>query len=142
MTAMTNKSKASPDTCLPFEKRIFELEENLEAAETDEERSALSEELEREREAVFSNLEPWQRVQLARHLDRPRMLDYTSRVLEDLLEFHGDRLTGDDPAMIGGIGRFQGESVMVIGQQKGVATEEKVRPPSRDSHRPVISLMI
>ena len=123
------KERAQPslEQSLPFERRIIELELAAEQASSEEERQDLLAELERERETVFSNLTPWQRVLLARHPLRPRMLDYTNRVLEDLLEFHGDRLCGDDPAMIGGIGRFQGESLMVIGQQKGVATEEKVR---------------
>lgn len=68
----------------------------------------------------------WERVQLARHNQRPRMLDYTSKILDDLYELHGDRAIGDDPAMVTGIGRFQGQTVMVVGHQKGVSTEEKV----------------
>lgn len=68
----------------------------------------------------------WERVQLARHNQRPRMLDYTSRILDDLYELHGDRAIGDDPAMVTGIGRFQGQTVMIVGHQKGVSTEEKV----------------
>lgn len=73
-----------------------------------------------------NNLNAWERVQLARHSQRPRLLDYTTRILDDLYELHGDRAIGDDPAMIAGIGRFQGQTVMVVGQQKGVSTEEKV----------------
>lgn len=68
----------------------------------------------------------WECVQLARHASRPRMLDYTTRILDDLYELHGDRAIGDDPAMVTGIGRFQGRTVMIVGQQKGVSTEEKV----------------
>jgi acetyl-CoA carboxylase carboxyl transferase subunit alpha len=114
------------EQCLPFERRIIELEDRLERAETDPERETIQVELDREREAVFSNLTAWQRVQLARHPLRPRMLDYTSRILEDLFELHGDRYAGDDPAMVCGLGRFRGKTVMVVGQQKGVTTEEKV----------------
>lgn len=68
----------------------------------------------------------WERVQLARHNQRPRMLDYTSKILDDLYELHGDRAIGDDPAVVAGIGRFQGQTVMIVGHQKGVSTEEKV----------------
>ena len=123
----TKKSKTTVDTCLPFERRIVELEQQLNNITSDEDRQALTNELEREREAVFSNLSAWQRIQLARHPQRPRMLDYTSRILDDLLELHGDRALGDDAAMITGIGRFQGKTIMVVGQQKGITTDEKIR---------------
>lgn len=68
----------------------------------------------------------WDRVQLARHPKRPRMLDFTGRLLEDFIELHGDRAVGDDPAMVCGVGRFRGQTVFVVGQQKGVSTDEKV----------------
>jgi len=115
------------ESTLPFERRLVELEQQVKKAGTDKERRALQEELERERDAVFGSLTAWQRVLLARHPLRPRMLDYTSRVLDDLVELHGDRALGDDDAMVTGIGRFQGQTVMVVGQQKGITTEEKVR---------------
>jgi acetyl-CoA carboxylase carboxyl transferase subunit alpha len=118
--------KTGADQSLPFEKRILELEEELANAQDETARKRVEEELERERQSVFSNLTPWQRVQMARHPQRPRMLDYVRRVLQDFMELHGDRAIGDDPAMVGGIGRFQGQSVVVVGQQKGVTTEEKV----------------
>ncbi len=112
---------------LPFERPLIELERRLEKASTESERSSLAAELERERQTVFENLTPWQRVQLARHPGRPRMLDYTTRILDDLIELHGDRAVGDDPAMVVGIGRFQDQTLVIAGQQKGVSTEEKVR---------------
>ncbi len=121
------KGKSAVDQTLPFERRIVELQSLVERAANDRERAALTRELERERDTVFSNLTPWQRVQLARHPLRPRMLDYTSRMLDDFFELHGDRLCGDDPAMVGGIGRFRGRTIIVVGQQKGISTEEKVR---------------
>jgi len=77
-------------------------------------------------EIAAPKISAWDHVLLARHASRPRMLDYVSRIFDDLFELHGDRAVGDDPAMIAGIGRFQGETVMVVGQQKGVSTEEKV----------------
>jgi acetyl-CoA carboxylase carboxyl transferase subunit alpha len=111
---------------LPFERPLVELEERIQRTADDAERLALEAELERERAAVFSELTAWQRVQLARHPLRPRLLDYTSRILDDLIELHGDRAVGDDPAMVAGIGRFQGRTIVIAGQQKGVTTDEKV----------------
>ncbi len=123
----SRQTRQAQDQYLPFEKPILELEKMLQAADTPEERVRLHAELRREQEKLFSNLTPWQRVQLARHPLRPRMLDYTTRVLEDLLELHGDQAIGDDPAMVCGVGRFRGRTIVVCGQQKGVTTEEKVR---------------
>jgi len=111
---------------LPFEKRIYELQDLAAKAATPEEREALLRELEAERQRTYGNLTAWQRVQLARHPQRPRMLDYTSRILDDFIELHGDRTRGDDPAMVCGIGRFEGQTLFVVGQQKGVTTDEKV----------------
>ncbi len=111
---------------LPFEKPLFELEASVEKANSDEERSKLLEQLAQERAEVFGNISPWERVQLARHPQRPRMLDFTGRIFEDFIELHGDRSLGDDPAMVCGIARFQGRTVFIAGQQKGVDTDEKV----------------
>ncbi len=118
---------AKMDSSLPFERRIIELEGLVANASSDKERRELQAELDQERETVFANLTAWQRVLLARHPLRPRMLDYTSRILDDFIELHGDRAVGDDPALVAGIGRFQGQSLVVVGQQKGVTTEEKVQ---------------
>jgi acetyl-CoA carboxylase carboxyl transferase subunit alpha len=115
------------DQCLPFERSMLELELRIKSVETDEERESLAQELDRERQNVFANLTPWQRVLLARHAQRPRMLDYVTRLLDDLVELHGDRAIGDDAAMIAGVGRFEDQTVVVVGQQKGVTTEEKVK---------------
>src|SRR5262245_15889317 len=68
----------------------------------------------------------WQRVQIARHPDRPHTLDYIQRLCADFVEFHGDRLFGDDAAIIGGLGSFDGQTVMVIGHQKGRSTKENI----------------
>jgi acetyl-CoA carboxylase carboxyl transferase subunit alpha len=115
------------EKALPFEKRLRELEAAIAKAATDEERARLEAELLNEAKYALENLTPWERVEFARHGQRPRMLDFTACLLEDFIELHGDRASGDDPAMVGGIGRFRGETVVVIGQQKGVSTEEKVR---------------
>ena len=119
-------SKGGVDTILPFERRIVELEDRLRKTESDEERQGLEHELQLERDSVYPNLSAWERVLLARHAARPRMLDYTTRIFDDLIELHGDRAAGDDPAIVAGIARFQGRTVMTVGQQKGVSTEEKV----------------
>lgn len=112
---------------LPFEQHIYELELQLQQADSPEERDRLEQSLRDERERVYRELSPWQRVLVARHPARPRMLDFVTRLFEDFIEVHGDRALGDDPAMIGGIGRFQGRTVIVVGQQKGSNTEERSR---------------
>ncbi|MBO9311777.1 MAG: acetyl-CoA carboxylase carboxyltransferase subunit alpha [Chloroflexus sp.] len=72
-------------------------------------------------------LTPWDRVQLARHPQRPHTLDYIAALCEDFIELHGDRRFGDDPAMVGGMATFAGQTVMVIGHQKGNDTRENMR---------------
>lgn len=114
------------EQALPFEQPLFELERRIETEEDETARAALAEELDRARASLYANITPWQRVQLARHPQRPRMLDYTGRILEDFIELHGDRVAEDDPAMVCGIGRFQRQTVFIAGQQKGATTDEKV----------------
>jgi acetyl-CoA carboxylase carboxyl transferase subunit alpha len=83
-----------------------------------------SEELTR---SIFSTLTAWQISQLARHPQRPYLLDYVKHIFTDFEELHGDRAFGDDPAMIGGLARLEGRPVMLIGQQKGRDTKEKLQ---------------
>lgn len=73
-----------------------------------------------------ASVTPWQRVQLARHPDRPHTLDYIQKLCSDFVELHGDRLYGDDAAIIGGLGVFEGQTVMVMGHQKGRSTKENI----------------
>lgn len=122
------------DTALPFERRILELEDRIRKTDSDEERKGLERELQHERGAVYLNLSAWERVQLARHSARPRMLDYTNRIFDDLIELHGDRALGDDPAIVAGIARFQGRTCVVVGHQKGVSTEERVERNFGSAH--------
>ncbi|MFL5732890.1 MAG: acetyl-CoA carboxylase carboxyltransferase subunit alpha [Chloroflexia bacterium] len=68
----------------------------------------------------------WQRVQIARHPDRPHTLDYIQRLCTDFVELHGDRLFGDDASIVGGLATFEGQTVMVIGHQKGSSTKENI----------------
>jgi acetyl-CoA carboxylase carboxyl transferase subunit alpha len=78
------------------------------------------------RREFHDHMSAWQRVQLARHAQRPYMLDYVRLLFEDFNEMHGDRLFGDDPALIGGWAKFRGRHVMLIGQQKGRDTKQRV----------------
>ena len=119
---------------LDFERPIVELEKKIEElgnqAETDgldldQEIKRLQLRAEKMREEIYTNLNPWQRVQLSRHPDRPYALDYVQRMLSDFTELHGDRLFGDDGAVIGGPARLDGEPVMVIGIQSGRNLEER-----------------
>ena len=77
-------------------------------------------------EKIFSDLSVWQKAQIARHPKRPYTLDYVNNLIDGFDELHGDRLFGDDQALIGGIGEFRGRPVMVIGHEKGRTVKEKV----------------
>jgi len=77
-------------------------------------------------EKIFSDLSTWQKAQLARHPKRPYTLDYVSRLIEGFDELHGDRMFGDDQALVGGLGEFRGRPVVVIGHEKGRSVKEKV----------------
>lgn len=113
---------------LDFEKPIFELEKKIEELKKLDigdnkvlapEIQRLEAKVEELRESIFQNLTRWQRVQLARHPDRPYTLDYIYKITERFMELHGDRSFGDDKAIVGGLGTINGHSVMIIGQQKG-----------------------
>ncbi len=119
---------------LPFEKPVVELvtrvRELREMARADR---ALEPELRRLEEKttklareIFAELSPWQKVQLSRHPNRPYTLDYVDRVFEDFVELHGDRRFGDDGAIVAGLARFRGRSIVLVGHQKGRSTKEKV----------------
>jgi acetyl-CoA carboxylase carboxyl transferase subunit alpha len=77
--------------------------------------------------SIFSKLSPWQVARVARHESRPYTMDYLEIICPDFQELHGDRMYADDPAIIGGVGRIDGPSVMIIGHQKGRDTKERVR---------------
>ncbi len=123
-------------TILEFEKpvhaleaKLAELEEFSRTHDVDVAQGleSLKERICAAREAVFSNLTAWQRVQLARHPDRPYPRDYIKLLFEDFLELHGDRRYADDKAIIGGFAKLGGRKVMVIGTQKGRNLNENVR---------------
>ncbi|MFN2381484.1 MAG: acetyl-CoA carboxylase carboxyltransferase subunit alpha [Guyparkeria sp.] len=121
---------------LDFEQPIAELEAKIRELQLmdDDQGLDIDEEIERLRtkstdltRSIFSNLGAWQVNQLARHPQRPYLADYLEQVFTDFRELHGDRAFGDDPAIIGGMARLDGLPVMVIGQQKGRDTKEKIR---------------
>ncbi len=119
---------------LDFEKPIAELEEKLAdmkkiASETNTDIKSAIERLENEiislKTDTFKNLTRWQRVQVSRHPDRPYTLDYIYLITHDFIELHGDRSVKDDKAMIGGFGKVDGKTIMLIGQQKGRNTKQR-----------------
>jgi len=119
---------------LDFEKPIVELEKkiaelsDLSLADSDvlsAEITKLKKRVEELRTSIFTNLTRWQRVQLARHPDRPYTLDYIFKIAENFIELHGDRCYADDKALIGGLATIDGISVMIIGHQKGRDTKTR-----------------
>src|SRR6266567_9327134 len=119
---------------LEFEKPVADLEEKItemralgESVDLSEEISTMEEKAEGLRHEIFENLTRWQRVQLARHPDRPYSLDYINALAADFIELHGDRGVRDDPAIVGGFGSLDGiGSVMWVGHQKGRDTKQNV----------------
>lgn len=121
---------------LEFEKPIVELRDKVEELKklTEDSEIDLTEEikkmearLEKLEQHIYGNLKPWQRVQIARHPERPTTLDYIEEIFTDFIEFHGDRLYGEDEAVVTGIARFHGLPVTVIGQQRGKNTKDNIR---------------
>ena len=139
---------------LEFEKPIVELEKQIDelkrlagdqqlnvAAEI----APLEKKLTALREEIYKNLTPWQRVQVARSVKRPFTLDYLQLVFTDFIELHGDRAFREDPAIVGGWARLDGETVMVIGHQRGRDTKEILRRnfgmPHPEGYRKALRLM-
>ena len=122
---------------LDFEKPLAEIEakiEELRAVETGDSAAALGEEIGRlEAKAaqtlkdLYTSLTPWQKTQVARHPERPRCLDYIRTLITDFVPLAGDRKFGDDEAIVGGFGRFRGNSICVIGHEKGSTTESRLK---------------
>src|SRR5690625_1756700 len=121
-------------TTFDFEKPISDLQAQIEkvqqvAEKTKVDMSATIRELEASLEVtkheVYNNLTGWQKVQMSRHPERPQTLDYIHLICEEFIELHGDRNVGDDKAIVGGWGNIEGQSVMIIGHQKGKNTKER-----------------
>ncbi|MCX7983451.1 MAG: acetyl-CoA carboxylase carboxyltransferase subunit alpha [Bacteroidetes bacterium] len=137
---------------LDFERPIVELEQkiadmrkyadNLDIAD---EIALLEEKVDQLRNSVYSNLTRWQRVQLARHPERPYTLDYIQMMTENFVELHGDRFFGDDKAIVGGFATFENQTVMFIGHQKGRDTKSNIYRnfgmPHPEGYRKALRLM-
>ena len=121
-------------TYLEFEKPISDLENKIESLrdnkDNDEsvhqEISSLSDKIENLTKEIYEGLSIWQKVQVARHPHRPHFSDYIENIFTDFDELHGDRLFGDDQAIIGGLAKFKGNPVVIIGHEKGKSTEDKI----------------
>ena len=139
---------------LEFEQPIAELEAKIEELRyvgsdneinINEEIGRLQDKSRQLTESIFSKLTPWQISQLSRHPQRPYTMDYLNNIFTDFEELHGDRAFADDPAIVGGLARLEGQPVMVIGQQKGRDTNEKIRRnfgmPRPEGYRKALRLM-
>jgi acetyl-CoA carboxylase carboxyl transferase subunit alpha len=139
---------------LDFESSIAELEDKIEqlryvqddsALDIVDEIAALSKKSEALTKDVYAKLSPWQISQVSRHPHRPYTLDYIEHLFTDFEELHGDRCFGDDKAIVAGLARFNGQSVMVIGHQKGRDTKEKILRnfgmPRPEGYRKAMRLM-
>lgn len=142
------------DYVLDFEKPIAELEKKIremkdysanENVEISDEIRRLEEKAAKLREEIYSKLSRWQRVQLARHPDRPYTRDYIERMTDYFFEMHGDRAFGDDPAIIAGIGTIDGKKMALVGQQKGRTTKQKLHRnfgmPHPEGYRKALRVM-
>lgn len=128
---------------LEFEKPIAELEEELEGLkrkaeeqnlDLGSEMQALQEKLAGTRKQIYESLTPWQRVQIARHTNRPFLLDYLGKSFDEFCELHGDRIIGDDRAMPAGLARIGSHRCVVVGHQKGRNTKENLEHNFGSAH--------
>jgi len=137
---------------LDFEKPIIELEQKIEEMRRYAGNPDIAAEIvkievrvNQLQQTIYAGLTRWQKVQLARHPDRPYTLDYISLMTKDFVELHGDRSFRDDHAIVGGLARFNGQPVMVIGHQKGADTKEKLYRnfgmPHPEGYRKALRLM-
>ncbi|HEY7251279.1 MAG TPA: acetyl-CoA carboxylase carboxyltransferase subunit alpha [Methylomirabilota bacterium] len=130
---------------LELENRIAELRASEDSVAARDEIAKLEERLARQQQRVYSSLTAWQRTQIARHPKRPHTLDLVNLLLEDWVELHGDRVFGDDRAIVGGLATFDGEPVVVIGHQKGRDTRENIARnfgmPHPEGYRKALRLM-
>ena len=135
-----------------FEKPLREIEEQIEdlrrypeSMQRDVRLERLEAKLQAQREEIYSKLSRWQTTLVARHSKRPYTLDYVENLFQDFVELHGDRLYGDDAAMVAGLASFHGESVCVIGHQKGRNTKQKLHRnfgmPNPEGYRKAMRVM-
>ena len=139
---------------LAFEEPVVQLREKIDelktiAAEAEVDMSGEIEKLETRlsqlEQSIYAYMKPWDRVQVARHPERPTTLQYIEAMCEDFIELHGDRTFGDDAAILGGIAIFEGQPVTIIGHQRGKSTKENIRRnfgmPHPEGYRKALRLM-
>lgn len=139
---------------LEFEKPIIELRNKIKELQEfmltsdidlSDELERLSKRLHHLEEETYGNMSPWDRVQLARHIERPTTLDYIPYLFTNFVELHGDRLYGDDEAIVAGVAEFHGRPVTIIGEQRGRDTKENLRRnfgmPHPEGYRKALRLM-
>jgi acetyl-CoA carboxylase carboxyl transferase subunit alpha len=139
---------------LDFEKPIYELEAKIEELEkigantnldVEKEIKELREKAAETKKTIYDSLSAWQKVQLARHPERPYTLDYISRIFTDFMELHGDRRFSEDPAIVGGFAKLDGDPVTIIGTQKGRNVKENVHRnfgcPHPEGYRKALRIM-
>ncbi|MES1990071.1 MAG: acetyl-CoA carboxylase carboxyltransferase subunit alpha [Pseudomonadota bacterium] len=124
-------------TYLDFEKPIAELEGKVQelkllaakdnTVNVSDEISKLEQKAQQLLQDIYKDMTPWQKLQVARHPRRPHFVDYTERLIEDFTPLAGDRVFGEDQAIVGGLGRFRGRSVMIMGHEKGSDTQTRVK---------------
>jgi acetyl-CoA carboxylase carboxyl transferase subunit alpha len=150
MNSINNTSKIYLDfeqPVLELEKRVQDLKAFSAGSEVklSKEIATLEEKIEKLRAKIYKNLTPWQKVQVARHPMRPGAKFYIDKLVSNFVEMHGDRLYGDDASIIGGIGQIEGQSVVIIGQQKGRTTKENIKRnfgmPHPEGYRKALRLM-
>lgn len=140
--------------CLDFEKSVIELEGKInelvnlgktENIDFSNEIKKLQQKCDKLKKSIFTNLTPMQKVQLARHPQRPNALEYINRLFKDFIEMHGDRNFADDKAIVGGVAGFGEDTIMVIGHQKGRTMEENLMRnfgcPHPEGYRKALRLM-
>ncbi|MBM7631812.1 acetyl-CoA carboxylase carboxyl transferase subunit alpha [Geomicrobium sediminis] len=139
---------------LPFEKPVVELQNKIDELKNftqdkdinlEEEIAHLEGRLQQVESQIYDNLKPWERVQIARHAERPTTLDYIEHLFTDFIELHGDRYYGDDDAIVGGIAFYKGQPVTIIGHQRGRNTKENIQRnfgmPHPEGYRKALRLM-
>lgn len=137
-----------------FEKPLAELQQQIEKVKQVEEKNnldmsatiaELQEKFDNTQKEIYANLTGWQKVQISRHPERPYTLQYIELMCDDFIELHGDRTVGDDKAIVGGFGSINGQTVMIIGHQKGKNTKERqyrnFGMPNPEGYRKALRLM-
>jgi acetyl-CoA carboxylase carboxyl transferase subunit alpha len=144
---LMSKLMAFEEPVVKLREKIDELKSIAVEAEVDMsgEIEKLETRLQQLEQNIYANMEPWDRVQVARHPERPTTLDYINRIFSDFIELHGDRTFKDDAAIVGGIASFNGQPVTIIGHQRGKTTKENIRRnfgmPHPEGYRKALRLM-